>query len=480
VSVKGGLAIGIAVLVGLALPARPAATRAEAPVAQATPATAAEINRRLVGQLTDFLTSEYAKQLRRPGWLNRAAGLIGLSRLPTAEATRLVFEQLHKEKHAVAQLVAWQAVLSRAPLLTEAEFREWEQVTHKMAGAGQFQGDLRIGLLEMLSAVPPAPQSRAYFLHLFETTNSLDSRDIPPLIAMGRCLKAWGDARLVESLIGAMSNPSTAFRAELVLRAAGAGGRWAREIGLPAAQVQYRDWWKQNEAAFTAAAPRPEGWKALQPQYLPAFIPMDQIDRSAGQWRKELELGELGLAQMGLSVNIDCSRSMHTEIERLKRDVCAMMAAQAHVAKEPRIGITLFTTGGVTDTLPLTSNPAALVAHIGKARSAGKGTEEEWAGGLEEALRRSNWGPAEEWNRRVIVIISDEPMLNWQFDKALPFVKQAAAARFRIYSVPIHKGKVVDDPLSVPLDRTGSGGAVGAAGGGKGRRQGRGRRQAER
>ena len=478
-SVKGGLAIGIAVLVGLALPARPAATRAEAPPAPG-PATAAEINRRLVGQLTDFLTSEYAKQLRRPGWLNRAAGLIGLSRLPTAEATRLVFEQLHKEKHAVAQLVAWQAVLSRAPLLTEAEFREWEQVTHKMAGAGQFQGDLRIGLLEMLSAVPPAPQSRAYFLHLFETTNSLDSRDIPPLIAMGRCLKAWGDARLVESLIGAMSNPSTAFRAELVLRAAGAGGRWAREIGLPAAQVQYRDWWKQNEAAFTAAAPRPEGWKALQPQYLPAFIPMDQIDRSAGQWRKELELGELGLAQMGLSVNIDCSRSMHTEIERLKRDVCAMMAAQAHVAKEPRIGITLFTTGGVTDTLPLTSNPAALVAHIGKARSAGKGTEEEWAGGLEEALRRSNWGPAEEWNRRVIVIISDEPMLNWQFDKALPFVKQAAAARFRIYSVPIHKGKVVDDPLSVPLDRTGSGGAVGAAGGGKGRRQGRGRRQAER
>jgi hypothetical protein len=147
---------------------------------------------------------------------------------------------------------------------------------------------------------------------------------------------------------------------------------------------------------------------------------------------------------------------MHLELERLKRDIRVMMAALVLVAKEPRIGITLFTTGGVTDTLPLTNNPAALVAHISKARSAGKGTEEEWAGGLEEALARSNWGPLEQWNRRVVIIISDEPMLNWQFDKAMPTVKMAAAAQFRIYCVPIHGGQLIEDPLSAPLDRTDS------------------------
>jgi len=443
-------AAAVAILAGPAPPAE------APPPAAGSGQSAEEINARLVGQLVDFLTAEYSKQLLRPGWMTRASADVGFSRLPTEEATKCLLDHLRKEKHPVAQLVAWQALLGRASILSAEDFRAWHDVTQKMITAGQFQGDLRIGLLEMLSSVPMTQTSRTHFTRLFATTNSLDSRDIPALVAMGHAARAWADAGLVETLLDHLRAPATAYRAELVLRAAGAGGRWARDVGPEAAQAQYRDWWKEARAAFTAAPPPADGWRSLKPQYLPAPTPLGEFDRFAEKWRKELELGDLGLALMGISINIDCSRSMHMELERLKRDVSVMMAALAMVAKEPRIAITLFTTGGVTDTLPLTTNLDALVAHIGKARSAGVGTEEEWAGGLLEALTRSAWGPIEPWNRRVIVLISDEPMLNWQFDLALPVVKKAAASQFRVYCVPLHNGPVIDDPLSVPLDRTGS------------------------
>src|SRR3954465_15175027 len=85
-----------------------------------------------------------------------------------------------------------------------------------------FQGDLRVPVLEMLSAKPISGEHRRFVQQLFTKTNSLDSEDVPTLVAMGRAVRAWGDAQVVESLIPAMQNKDSATRAKLVLKAAGA------------------------------------------------------------------------------------------------------------------------------------------------------------------------------------------------------------------------------------------------------------------
>ncbi len=399
------------------------------------------------------LVTQYKLRLQSPDWILRSLAVISLSRLPLEEATRAILERLEAEPEPVGKLVAWQVVLSRARLLTDEQFKTWQAQTWKMVEEDLFNGDLRIGLLEMLSAVPITRRSRTYFTDLFKTTNSLDSSDVPTLIAMGRALKSWGDADLVTHLLRALGNPNTGVRAELVLQAAGAGVPWNRTAQ---ARKVYTAWWQENRDAFTANPPAEDGWKRLKAQYCEGPVDPKTIDLADPTWHDELELGRLELQNFDFAIALDCSRSMRPEIERLKHDMAVMVAAFRLVAREPRVGVTLFSPGGIVKCQPLTSSTAALGAFLKReAHIFGPVGAEEWAGALHQSIARSKWVSPGLHSRRFIVLISDEPITRGQFVRAWTIAQGAGRAHFKIYGVMIKAGRSPNNPLSVPLDRDG-------------------------
>ncbi|MEZ0267095.1 MAG: vWA domain-containing protein [Phycisphaerae bacterium] len=426
-------------------------------LAQTKPATApttqpltrdAEVKR-----LFDFLTAEYGRLFQKNNdWVNRAVAIISLSRLPTDGATNKILEQMQSEKHPVGKLVAWQAMLGRAKLLTDAQYKAFYAETIKMLRAGLFAGDLRIALMEVLSATPVTIDSRNYWKEVFVTTSALDSSDVPTLIAMGKAVRAWGDPVLYEALIAAMLEPDIAPRAELILKATGAQVPWTLS---KEARVTYDKWWKANKAELTAAKPPADGWKRLAPQYVPGPEDAAKVNPKDPRWYKELELGALGLKSFDFVFCLDCSRSMGPEIERLKRDLRVIHAALAQVAVEARIGVTQFAPGNTVELIPLSGNIGALAKIVQGIGIIGPAGDEEWAGAVDRSIKENKWAQVGDRNRRVIVIISDEPIAKEQHDRLVPIATKAAKDAFRIYGVTIRPANVLTDPLRVAFDRTG-------------------------
>lgn len=420
----------------------------------ASPPVRALTREELIARQFETMANQHIVHLKSPDWITRSVAVISLSRLPTQKATEAILQQLEGEDKPVGQLVAWQAMLGRARLLTEEQHRAWMTATWKMIRKDLFHGDLRIGLLEMLSASPAGRDARDWFKGLFDRTSSLDSSDIPTLIAMGRALRAWGDKSLVEQTMGALSDPNTAVRAELILQAAGAGAAWNQ---TPQARRAYEDWWKAHKDTFAAVSPAEPAWKELRPQFIAAPVAPASVDPTDPQWRRELELGRLELRQYDFAIAIDCSRSMRPEIERLKRDLRVMFSAFTMIAREPRVGVTLFAPGQIVKPLPLTGDLGTLMNFVNGAGILGPAGEEEWAGALAQTITGSPWAPPGRYSRRVIVLISDEPITAPQFAAAKPLAEAAGKAGFRIYGVMISSlGNTPNNPLSVPFDRTAS------------------------
>lgn len=401
---------------------------------------------------TDYLTNWYAKQLNSTDWMARAVALISISRMPTAESTASIIKQLEVEKHPVCRLVAWQAVLARANMLSEAQHESWLAATRLMIRADLFHGDLRIGLLEMLGSAPADTGSRAYFRNLMGHTSSLDSSDVPTLIAMGQCLKSWGDATTVELLIKSLANPSTVVRAELILQAAGVGPEWNR---TPSAQREYHQWWLKHKADFTASKCQPGQWKKLKPQYLDPPIELAKFDVLDMKWRREMELDRLQLRSFAFAIALDCSRSMGGELARIKRDMRVMFSAFSQIAREVGVGLTLFAPGGELRHYPLIDSQSKLMAQVNSMEIFGPAGEEEWAGAIDKAMNENRWPRLAKDSRRAIVVISDEPITAAQFARAMPLAEAGAEKGFRLYGIMVHSlTNAPNNPLSRPLDRT--------------------------
>ncbi len=410
-----------------------------------------EKNRQL---LLDYLTRKYSEKLESKDWITRSVAVISLSRLPTEQVTAVLVNRLEAEPHNVGKLVVWQAVLARAGMLDPEQFKLWQEQTWAMVDKDLFHGDLRIGLLEMLSSAPLTGQGRAWFSRLFARTSSLDSADIPTLIAMGQAVRSWGSEDLVAALIRQLRSSDDAVRAELVLQAAGADVPW--DLTSKAFDV-YTDWWQKSKESFTANPPGEADYRKLRPQFLAAPVPREQVDPRSDKWRKDLELGDLGLRMFDFGISIDCSGSMAGELERLKRDMWVMFEAFAQVSHEPRVSLTLFAPAGMVEHLPLTGSRRRLMSAVGKVQvlvaPSGK-VDEEWAGSLAKAITGSDWSPAGERNKRVIVLISDEPIVPEQAKRCLEIAKEAGQHGFRIYGVKVlSAGGGRRNPLSVPFDR---------------------------
>ena len=403
----------------------------------------------------DYLTTQYTGQLKSGDWITRSAAVTGLSQLPTAEATDALADHLAAERHPVARLVTWQAILARAAMLSHEQYVSWRNITWQMANARLFNGDLRVGLVEMMGAEPITGTARTQFIGLFARTSSQASQDVPTLIAMGHTLRSWGDRKLVEYLIRALLNPNSAVRAELVLQAAGASVPWNR---TPDAHKVYTKWWKGAEASFVANGVKKGERRKLLPQFIAGPKPLSGFDPSDTRWLKQFELGALRLNRFEFAIALDCSGSMSGEIERLKRDIRVMFTAVSMIAREVGVGVTLFAGANTVRHLPLTNDFSKLAAYVSAARIMGGGAEEDWSGALRRTMLGSRWAKPGQYSRRAIVLMSDEPITTRQFKLAMPRVREGAKRGFRVYGVMI-RGDVTapGNPLSVPFDRTGGG-----------------------
>jgi hypothetical protein len=400
-----------------------------------------------VDRLFNYLTSEYRKKLASKDWITRSVAVTSLAQFPTDDATKAIVERLTRETQPVGKLVAWQATLARAKLLSDAQFKQWQDATSKMMKEDLFSGDLRVALLQMLSSTPLTSEHRRFAQQVFTKTNSLDSADIRTLVALGRAMQAWGSPELVEDVLSLVRDKNHGTRARFVLKAAGA------DLKLDDDADAYRKWWKENKAEFTKRKPETGARKALRPQYIDAPVEPASVDPDDKQWYRQLELGALGLQDFDFALAIDCSRSMVGEIERVKRDLLVMYTALGQIAQHPRLAITGFACAGETKNfIKLTANKNELLSAVKSLDVFGPIGEEEWAGGIDQCIKSNAWRPAEENNRRVIVLITDEPMTPAQQEKATPIVKQAATDGFRVHAVLVFRLEDPPDPLKMEED----------------------------
>ncbi|HTL29645.1 MAG TPA: vWA domain-containing protein, partial [Tepidisphaeraceae bacterium] len=248
-------------------------------------------------------------------------------------------------------------------------------------------------------------------------------------------------------LLSIVNDKNHGTRAKFVLKAAGA------DLKLDESAEAFRKWWKDNKAQFAKQKPEASGWKSLRPQYIDATTDPVSIDPDDKKWYGQLELGALGLQDFDFAITIDCSRSMAGELERVKRDLLVMYTALGQIAQHPRLAITGFACAGETRTVvKLTGNKDELLSGVKKLELFGPIGEEEWAGGIDLCIKSNTWRPASDKSRRVIVLITDEPMTPAQQEKSMPIVKQAAKDGFRIHAVLIFRLENPPDPFKDDSD----------------------------
>lgn len=403
-------------------------------------------------RLFEFLEREYARSLKTNDWIARSLAAVSLSRIPTRTAGDTVLNIVKTDKSDITRLVAWQAMLSRVKYLHLEHYDEWVATTLTMAEKGLFRGRLRVGLFRLLATVPPSDKAKAVFMKVFAETNALDSEDIPTLDAMGGCLAAWQSGSLVEQLIGRMSNLDDAFRAEYILRKAGATAPPATaSMNLGSAEMwkkaqsDYVAWW--NSAKNNWKEPTKSElakWRALAPQFVESPPDPQSINIDDPRWKEELELGGLGLRSFDVGLVVDVTGSMGEVIAWLKRDVKKMMLAFSLVSREPRIGLTFYRDAGnqsrdefVTQSVPLTDNTEALVKALSEMKAKGGGDlPEAVLEGMVESYTINPWVGGKE-SRKIILLIGDAPNHPETQGKLEDLIKKKTTQGFKLYAVKV-------------------------------------------
>lgn len=400
------------------------------PATPATPATPGEQPKPAVHdanatRLLDHLMKEYTGLLgKTKDRLGRSLLLTCMSRVPRPDATAEFLKVLKTDRDAMVQMVAWQCLLARAPGLTDAEYKQWFDATPALVGKGAFRGDLRIALARFLACMPPDKRAREMFGQLFASTNALDPKDAPVLSAMGECVASWKQADVVETLLARFAVHDDAYRAEIILRAAGVGGPGSGVTSVmsrveegsqkmwQATMAEYAKAWATEKQSW-AGTQRTEGWRTLSPQYIPAVDLSASIDANDKSWYRDLELRAPNLRTFGVGLVLDVTGTMQPAIDWLRSDAKRLMKALNLVALEPQIALTFYRDQGdlfVTKPIPLTSNVDQLVRELGMMQAKGGGDEPEAVReALADTIRVSKWGTAPNTPKSLVLITDAQP-----------------------------------------------------------------------
>ena len=428
----------------------------------------------------DFLVGEYRKLLRERDWVARSVAAISLNKVPSPKATDALLEVLESDRHNGTKMVAWMCLLSRSHLVDRAQFDRWNKATDTLHRTGLFRGQLRVGLLEFLAIQPPDRRSTRIFREIFETTNSLDSEDIPVIMAAAKALRQWGDTSLVEYLIQQMRQLDRAYRAELILKMVGSPVPLARELRDAGSRKMWEEttkayvaWWRTAKPTFVAQRSGvDEPWRGLSAQLMeaakmiPTPMPVEEVNIEDPRWRAELELDPLELESFDVVFVVDTTGSMGVILNWMQRDVQKMMNAFRYVSKNPRIGLTFFRDvgdRGYPRSIPLTSDVKALVRELQNQDAAGGGEDEEEdvLSGLRDAVAKNQWKSMKPDYRKILVLVGDAPPKPNTMSQALAFAEDLVARGFRMALVKIAHGGVITPLTGLDeLVQAGGGAAV--------------------
>ncbi len=432
---------------------------AESPTTEPTaePSTRPTLTReQKVDQLVNFLNDEYAQLLKSPDWIERSLAAISLSRLPGTRATDQLIGIANKDTVPAVRIVAWQAVLSRAKFLSDAQYAAWLDVTAKMAAKDIFRGSTRVGLLRVMAINPPTRPAKLCFVSIFAQTNALDPHDIPVLDALADCLAAWQTPDLGEYLFNRLHNLNDAYRAEYILHKAGFDLPWAGEhMDLGSAAM-----WKlaiDNDQAYlkqsktdwkVMKAAAPEAWKKLTAQLVPSTDLDAPIDPNDDEWRKETELGRVNPKPLDVVFVVDATGSMQPVLDFLKADIGQIKTALELVSTSPRIGITFYRDQGdtfVTRGLKLTDKLNTLGAFIDTVDAHGGGDRPEAVlDALTDCLKNNPWAWKRD-GRRAIVLLTDAPPHPQTQDDCVGIAKACKEHDIRLHVMKVRSNEDQSD-----------------------------------
>lgn len=428
-------------------------------------------------RLFDFLQKEYGLLLnKQKDRVSRSLLAISLSRVPKADVTAKLLEMTRRETDPLVRAVAWECLISRTKMMGADSYRQLMESTAALIDADVIRGQLRIPALELLALSQPDKKTKAMFARIFAHTDSRMPHDDAIIAAMGRCLAAWKSPDLVEWLITRTTNVDDAWRADRVLRAAGASvqGENLYDQGAQKAMRdmtdRYAAWWRQEKGNWQEAKVSLEDskWKTLQPHFVPAVEDYASVDPDDKKWKKDLELRPPNLKSFDVGFVVDVTGSMDPALAWLHSDVKRMMNCIGLVCLEPRIGITFYRDHGdefVARTTPLTSRVDVLIRALDNMNCAGGGDiPEAVLEGLTDSAAKNPW-VAQASGKKVWVLVADAPGHPEDQKQCEELVRAAAAKGFHLYAVKLQGPYAAPDQSGLDaLTKVGNGVSMEASG----------------
>ena len=454
-----GLTTGQAV----AAPAGEAASRPAGAALATQPATAPAFDNSLpavdrreaeVRKLLDFLMAEYDRLLTKtPDRVGRSLLVICMSRIGRDEVTDRILELLATEKDPLVKLVAWQAALARAPLLSARQHQKWIDQTCIMARADLFRGSLKTAAAQALATTLPTRPARDAWQALFSRTSSADPRDVPVVDALADVLGKWKSPDLLDYTLRRAAIAEDAVRADRILRRLGSpaaapsgadlrGSAW----GSAGAHAKWfgRQKWTWKELKELPDQP----WKALRPDLLEPPVAPARVDVMDPAWRRDLELKAPNLKALDVGFVVDATGSMQAVLDWLKSDLSRILQGLGAVALEPRIGLTFYRDKGdafIAQTAPLTSRIGDLLDTLAQMKAEGGGDiPEAVLEGLGDSARANRWSQ-QPTARKFMVLIGDAPPHPETQEDCIRLAQQAAKNGFKIHAI-----KCAPNPPGLP------------------------------
>ncbi|MDB5289827.1 MAG: hypothetical protein JWL69_1068 [Phycisphaerales bacterium] len=444
-------------------PASDSADANPSPSADATPPTSTHpkvTSEEKRAHTLEYLEKEYGKRIASIDWTVRSLGVILLARVPGPSATKKLFEVFEKDKHDMPRLLAWQALLARAPEFEVKENSQFLNGTLALSEKGAINGEMRIALVEILGANLPTAGAKKAWERVFTECNAWEPGDLAVLDALGDCLKTWHSGQIAERLISFLAEGDLNVRAEYVLVRAGCPVKRAYDA-LPYEvkdllnpkrhhrssasiwkdqQEQCVVWLKKDRAAWRDLAKLDgKSWQALQPHYIPAPPSLDSIDIEDDEWRNDMELGRPDLKDFEAVFCVDATGSMGDVLRWLNRDVARMMAALTVVCKEPpKVGITFyrdFDCSFVVRHVAMSQKMAALTPELERMTADGGGDiPEAVREGLQDAFKNNPWTKS-SGKAKVIILVGDAPPHENAVEDCYALAKKCGEAGIKIHAV---------------------------------------------
>src|SRR5688572_9863545 len=131
-----------------------------------------------VRKLFDFLLSEYARLLEKSkDRVSRSLIVVCMSRIGRDDATEKILSLLETERDNLVRLTAWQAMLSRAPMVNAQQHRRWVAATAGLIKTDGFRGELKRPAAHLLATAVPDRAAKEAWRLLFAKLDSRDERD---------------------------------------------------------------------------------------------------------------------------------------------------------------------------------------------------------------------------------------------------------------------------------------------------------------